>query len=51
MALDCVPLIVDIATMFENENEREKTKQVPIPLPRASRNFPDAKTRNENFFL
>ena len=34
-------------TMFKNENERQKTKQVPIPLPRASRNFPDVKTRNE----
>ena len=36
--------------MFETENERKKTKPVPIPLPRASRNFPDVKTRNENFF-
>ena len=33
--------------MFENENERQKTEQVPIPLPRASRNFPDVKTRNK----
>ena len=33
--------------MFENEFERQKTKQVPIPLARASRNFPDVKTRNE----
>ena len=37
-------------TMFENENERQKTEQVPIPLPRASRNFPDVKTRNEKKF-
>ena len=34
----------------ENENERQKTKQVPIPLPRASRNFPNVKTRNEKKF-
>ena len=33
--------------MFETENERKKTKPVPISLPRASRNFPDVKTRNE----
>ena len=26
----------------------KQTKQVPVPLPRASRNFPDVKTR---FFL
>ncbi len=37
-------------TMFETENERKKTKPVPISLPRASRNFSDVKTRNENFF-
>ena len=37
-------------TMFENKNERKKTKPVPIPLPRASRNFPDVKTRNEKKF-
>ena len=36
--------------MFEKENKRQKTKQVPIPLPRASRNFPDVKTKNEIFF-
>jgi hypothetical protein len=28
----------------------KKTKQVPNPLPRASRNFPDVRTRNEIFF-
>ena len=46
---DTYILLLDacILTMFENENERQKTKQVPIPLPRASRNFPDVKTRNE----
>ena len=33
--------------MFESENERQKIEPVPIPLPRASRNFPDVKTRNE----
>ena len=38
-------------TMFENKNERQKTKQVPSPLPRASRNFPDVKTRNDFFFI
>ena len=32
-------------TLFESENEWQKTKQVPIPLPRASKNFPDVKTR------
>ena len=37
-------------TLFETENERQKTKPVPIPLPRASRNFPDVKTRIEIFF-
>ena len=36
--------------MFETENERQKTKPVPILLPRASRNFPDVKTRNEKKF-
>ena len=34
--------------MFETENERKKTKPVPISLPRASRNFPDVKTRKKN---
>ena len=37
-------------TLFESENEWQKTKQVPIPLPRASRNFPDIKTRKTIFF-
>ena len=37
-------------TLFESENERQKIEPVPIRLPRASRNFPDVKTRNENFF-
>ena len=36
--------------MFENKNEWQKTKPVPIPFPRASRNFPNAKTRNEKKF-
>ena len=45
-----VEIVVKLGTMFENENERQKTKQVPIPLPRASRNFPDAKLRNEKKF-
>ena len=36
-------------TFFGTENEWQKTKPVPISLPRASRNFPDVKTRN--FFL
>ena len=35
------------STLFERENEREKIEPVPILLPRASRNFPDVKTRNE----
>ena len=34
-------------TMFESENERQKIEPVPILLPRASRNFPNVKTRNE----
>ena len=37
-------------TLFETENERQKTKPVPILFPRASRNFPDVKTRNDFFF-
>ena len=37
-------------TLFESENEWQKIEQVPIPLPRASRNFPDVKTKNEIFF-
>ena len=39
-----------LLTLFENKNKRKKTKPVPIPLPRASRNFPDVKTRNEKKF-
>ena len=39
-----------LLTLFESENERQKIEPVPIPLPRASRNFPDVKTRNEIFF-
>ena len=38
-------------TLFESENERQKIEPVPIPLPRASRNFPDVKTRNDFFFI
>ena len=34
-------------TLFESENEWQKIEQVSIPYPRASRNFPDVKTRNE----
>ena len=37
-------------TLFESVNERQKIEPVPIPLPRASRNFPDVKTRNQFFF-
>ena len=37
-------------TLFESENERQKIEPVPIPLPRASRNFPNVKTRNEKKF-
>ena len=39
-----------LSTLFESENERQKIEPVPIPLPRASRNFPDVKTRNDFFF-
>ena len=42
--------ILIIYTLFESENERQKIEPVPIPLPRASRNFPDVKTRNNFFF-
>ena len=38
-------------TLFKGENERHKIEPVPIPLPRASRNFPDVKTRNDFYFL
>ena len=34
-------------TLFESENEWQKIEQVPIPLLRASRNFPNVKTRDE----
>ena len=37
-------------TLFESEKERQKIEPVPIPLPRASRNFPNVKTRNDFFF-
>ena len=37
-------------TLFESENERQKIEPVPISLPKASRNFPDVKTRNDFFF-
>ena len=37
-------------TLFESENERQKIEPVPIPLPRASRYFPNVKTRNEKKF-
>ena len=36
--------------MFENYNEWQKTEQVPILIPRATRNFPNAKTRNKKKF-
>ena len=39
-----------LITLFESENERQKIEPVLILLPRASRNFPDVKTRNEIFF-
>ena len=39
-----------MSTFFERENEWQKTEQVPILLARASRNFPDVKTRNNIFF-
>ena len=41
---------IRLYTLFESENERQKIEPVPIPLPRASRNFPDVKTRNNFFF-
>ena len=37
-------------TLFESKNERQKIEPVHIPLPRASRNFPEVKTRNGFFF-
>ena len=45
-----LPLLAGWDTLVESENERQKIEPVPIPLPRASRNFPDVKTRNEIFF-
>ena len=42
--------LTTIYTLFESENERQKIEPVPKPLPRASRNFPDVKTRNNFFF-
>ena len=39
-----------LLTLFESDNERQKIEPVPIPLPRASKNFPDVKTRNGNSF-
>ena len=39
-----------LLTLFESENERQKIEPVPILLPRASRKFPDVKTRNNFFF-
>ena len=44
------PSFLDLNTLFESENKRQKIEPVPIPLPRASRNFPDVKTRNQIFF-
>jgi hypothetical protein len=37
-------------TLFKSENENQKIEPVPILLPRASRNFPNVKTRNEKKF-
>ena len=47
-----VKILIQIikCTLFEIENKRQKIEPVPIPLPRASRNFPDVKTRNQFFF-
>ena len=41
----------NVAALFETENEWQKTEPVSIPLPRASRNFPDVKTRNSFFSI
>ena len=43
-------LLLSETTLFETENERQKNEPVPILLPRASKNFPDVKTRNEKKF-
>ena len=45
-----LPMNELLTTLFESENERQEIEPVPIPLPRASRNFPDVKTRNDFFF-
>ena len=45
-----VCVCVSFYTLFESENERQKIEPVPISLPKASRNFPDVKTRNKLFF-
>jgi hypothetical protein len=37
--------------LSENENEWQKTEPVPISIPRASRNFPDDKTRNKKSLI
>ena len=50
LTIPATRLKVDHTTLFESENGRQKIEPVPIPLLRASRNFPDVKTRNENFF-
>ena len=49
--IPCPNTITTLNTLFESENERQKIEPVPIPLPRASRNFPDVKTRNDFFFI
>ena len=46
-----VQIYPKIYTLFESENERQKIEPVPLPLPRASRNFPDVKTRNEKKYI
>ena len=40
-----------LPTLFENENEWQKTEPVPIPHIRASKNFPDLKTRKKILVL
>ena len=37
-------------TLFESGNQRQKIEPVPLSLLRASRNFPDVKTRNKKKF-
>ena len=46
----CFILAILQDTLFEKGNEWQKIEQVPIQLPRASRNFPNVKTRNEKNF-